>query len=375
VLETALPEEQFGFRRVWTDSRSVEPGDLFVALPGERFDGHDYLKQAKQAGALGAVVSRAVETVEGLTLFRVADTTRALGRLATARRRDVPGPVVAITGSSGKTSTKEMVAAVLSTRYRVHKTSGNLNNLIGIPLTILSAPPGTEALVLEAGASLPGEVARYREMIEPDIALVTNVGPAHLEGFGSLAAVMREKLTLLPGATLAVVGDGEGLAAAAEQVNARLVTAGLHSADVMPQRLGQDEAGRAVVEIDGVTFKLPLPGAHLAGNSMLAWAVVRYLELDPAGAAVALESLPIPAGRGQVRELGGIDLLDDCYNANPDSFRAAIETARTLGRSRRVVWVVGTMRELGAESREWHGKIAAELWASGPALIGAVGEF
>src|SRR5438445_571631 len=209
--------EGLHFTGVSTDTRGLTGGELFVALKGERFDAHDFLAQARAQGAAGAVVRRGTPPVAGLPRFEVEDTLDALGRLARARRRLLPAasPVVAITGSSGKTSTKEMVRAALATRYRVHATSGNLNNLVGVPLTILAAAEDRNALVVEVGASVPGEIARLLAIVEPTIAVVTNVTPAHLEGFGSLDGVLREKLALLEGVPLAVVGT-EPTALAAE---------------------------------------------------------------------------------------------------------------------------------------------------------------
>src|SRR5258705_7363037 len=198
------------FRAVSTDTRHLIPDTLFVALKGDKFDAHDYLDKAQAGGATAAVVRRGTPPVAGLPFFEVDDTLTALGLLARARRRMLPEgtPVVAITGSSGKTSTKEMIRAALGARYRVHATAANLNNLIGVPLTILGAPENTEALVVEAGASVPGEIAQLRDIIEPTIAVITNIGYAHVEGFGSLEGVLAEKLSLLDRAPLAVLGSG-----------------------------------------------------------------------------------------------------------------------------------------------------------------------
>src|SRR6266851_1621803 len=198
------------FTAVSTDTRHLTPGALFVALKGENFDAHTFLAQAKAQGAAAAVVRRGTPALDGLPYFEVDDTLTALGQLARARRRMLPEgtPVVAITGSSGKTSTKEMIRAALGARYRVHATAANLNNLVGVPLTILAAPEETEALVVEAGASVPGEIARLRDIIEPTIAVITNIGYAHVEGFGSLERVMAEKLSLLDGVPVAILGSG-----------------------------------------------------------------------------------------------------------------------------------------------------------------------
>src|SRR6266540_3250269 len=202
---------QLKFSAISTHTRHLQPDTLFVALKGETFDAHSFLDKAQAGGATAAVVRRSIPVVAGLPLFEVADTLTALGLLARARRRLLPAgaPVVAITGSSGKTSAKEMIRSALAARWgsRVHATAGNLNNLVGVPLTILAAPEDTDALVVEAGASLPGEIAALRDIIEPTIAVVTNVGYAHLAGFGTAARLLQEKASLLDGAPVAVVGN------------------------------------------------------------------------------------------------------------------------------------------------------------------------
>lgn len=364
------------FSSVSTDTRSLQDGALFVALAGERFDGHTHLDEAAARGALGAVVRLGTVARPGLEFFEVPDTVAALGRLARARRRQVFGPVVAITGTNGKTSTKEMIAAALRTRLRVHATRANLNNLIGVPLTILEAPADTEALVVEAGASVPGEIGRCRQIIEPTVAVVTNVAAGHLEGFGSIEGVLAEKLSLVEGVPLAVVGtDPPALTAGARRLARRVVTAGLENAELRPQAVTLDPAGRATVVTDQARFTLPLPGRHLASNAMLAWAVSVHLGLDPRAVARALERLEVPGGRGEVVEAGGLTILNDCYNANPLSFRAAIATAQAMRAGRRLVFVAGTMRELGADSGVLHDAVARDLVALQPDLLAAVGEF
>ena len=364
------------FSEISTDTRTLSPDALFLALTGERFDGHEYLAAARDGGAWGAVVRHGTPSVEGLRLYPVADTLVALGRLARHRRDVMDGPVVAITGSNGKTSTKEMVAAVLGTRFRTHATHANLNNLIGIPLTILQTPADAQALVLEAGASVPGEIGRSRDIIDPTVVVVTNVGASHLEGFGSEEGVLREKLELVRDVPLAVVGpEPTALATGARAVAGRVVTAGLGDSDIVPESIEFGADGHAVVRIDGLSFRIPGPGKHLAANAMLAWAVVRELGLEPLAAAAALEGANFPGGRGDIRRQAGLTIMDDCYNANPESFRAAIATVERLRPGHRLVWVVGTMRELGASAAELHEAIAGELVSSKPDLIAAVGAF
>ena len=361
-------QEEPSYSGISTDSRAVRAGDLF--------DGHDFLVAAAAAGAGGAVVGRDTRPVAGLALYRVDDTLRALGMLARSRRRTVPGPVVAITGTNGKTSTKEMAAAVLRTRYRVHATRANLNNLVGVPLTILEAPDQVEAMVVEAGANQPGEVPRYREIIAPDITIVTNVAPGHLEGFGSLEGVLREKLALVQGVPLAIVGpEPAALGARARELAGRVITAGIRDAELMPAQVELDQGGRPRLTVGGMSFTLGLLGAHQAQNAMLAWALAEALRLDLGAAAAALEQCSVPGARGELTQRGGLTILNDSYNANPASFQAAIDLTAALRRGRRLAFVAGTMRELGPDAAAHHAAIADRLVALEPDLLAAVGEF
>jgi UDP-N-acetylmuramoyl-tripeptide--D-alanyl-D-alanine ligase len=373
-LATDGPDARF--TRVLTDTRAIEPGALFVALSGDRFDGHDYLEAASAAGATGAVVRSGATVPSGMLGFEVEDTLRAFGLLARARRRELQGPVIAVTGTNGKTSTKEMLAAVLETRFRTYATRANLNNLVGVPLTILEAPADTEALVVEAGANLPGEIARYREIIEPTLTIVTNAVAGHLEGFGSLAGVIEEKLSLTDGVPLAIVGvDPPELAVGARRRARTVRTAALRGADLVPDRVELGPDARPRLTFGEITFTLAIRGLHQADNAARVWAVVEQLELDRAAAGPALEHFGLPPGRGDLLEEGGLTILNDCYNANPQSFRAAIATARALRGDRRLVFIAGTMRELGAESAALHADVAAALVALEPDLLGAVGDF
>jgi UDP-N-acetylmuramoyl-tripeptide--D-alanyl-D-alanine ligase len=368
--------EAITFSAISTDSRTIEPGALFIALVGEKFDGHNHLAAAAVAGAKGAVVRAGTPAIAGLAFFEVGDTLRAFGLLARARRRSIKGPVVAVTGTNGKTSTKEMLAAVLGTRYQTYATRANLNNLVGVPLTILEAPAGTEALIVEAGANLPGEIARYREIIEPSITIVTNAVAGHLEGFGSLTGVVEEKLALTQGVPLAILGvDPPELAAGARKRAKQVRTAALRDADLTPDRVTLDPSAKPVIAIGGNTFTLAARGLHQADNAVRVWAVVEALDLDRKASAGALERFSIPGGRGELLQEGELTILNDCYNANPQSFRAAIATAAALRGSRRLVFVAGTMRELGDDAPALHREIAEALVDLYPELLAAVGDF
>jgi len=367
------------FTAISTDTRTLRGGELFVALRGERFDAHDFLAEARVRGATGAVVRHGTPPVPGLALFPVSDPLVALGDLARARRRELPrdAAVVAVTGSSGKTSTKELIRAALAPRHHVHATRANLNNLVGVPLTMLAAPPDTTALVLEVGASLPGEIPRLRAIIEPTIAVVTTVGYAHVDGFGSLGRVLHEKLSLLEGAAVAIVGtEPPALATTARRIT-RTITAGRRDADIVPDAAELDDEGRVRLTWRGHTVTIPVAGFHQIDNAMLALAVAAEIGVPAAEAVAGLAAVTLPGGRGAVREVGRLLVIDDTYNANPASLASALAFARWLAdrRARPLVVVVGSMLELGPESARLHAAAAREIVAARPALVGAVGQF
>jgi len=365
------------FRSVSIDTRTLGPSDLFVALRGERFDGHDFLNAARQAGATGAVVARGTPPEDGLLFFEVDDTLHALGQLGRRRRADVSGPVVGVTGTNGKTVTKELAAAALATRWATHSTRANLNNEIGVPLTILAAPPETAALVVETGASVPGEIERLRRIIDPTAGIVTNVSAGHIEGFGSLANVMEEKVALLQDLPLAVVGMvPENLAARARQLAREVITAGVDArADCHPDSWQLAPDGRVILEFRGATLRLPLVGSHQAENAMLALALAEALGTSIDEVVRSMETVTLPGGRCQVLQSGDLTIVHDAYNANPSSVAAALETLKVLGAGRPLVILVGTMLELGADSPQAHEGVADLIVETEPDLVGAVGEF
>ncbi|MDX2194117.1 MAG: UDP-N-acetylmuramoyl-tripeptide--D-alanyl-D-alanine ligase [Gemmatimonadales bacterium] len=370
------------FAGVSTDTRTLAPGQLFVALVGERFDGHAFLEVARDRGAAMAIVHEGTPDVPGLPLHRVPDTLIAYGALATRRRRALPGPVVLVTGNNGKTTTKEMVAAVLRTRHRVHATRANNNNLVGVPLTILEAPAGTEALVIEAGGDRPGELPRLFAIAEPDVTVATNATEGHLEGYGSLDAIVADTVACCAGVRLAVAGlEPPALAEGAARVARACVAVGWHAGAGpwararRPEGVVTDALGRPALDLDGHRVQLPLPGLHQALNACFAWEVGRHLGLDGAAMAGALAAVTVPGGRSELRQEGGLTILNDCYNANPHSFRAAIATAEALRRGRRLVVIAGTMRELGADAERLHREVAEALVALGPDVLALVGEF
>ena len=371
-----LPRGTEAFGRVWTDTRTIETGDLFVALIGERFDAHDFVAQAVASGAVGVVVSRPNSGRElGVPVFEVADTLAALGALGRYRRRAWGKPVVAVVGTNGKTSTKELIRAALGSVLEVHATTGNLNNLIGVPLTLLATPDYADVAVVEMGTNQPGEIPRLRAVVEPDITVVTSVAEEHLEGLGDLAGVMREELAAADRVQVAIVPASQpDVVDAARQRAGRVVAAGLDSGDVRPTRWSVDPDGRGRVAMDGVEIHLPLRGVHNIRNAMLALAVARECGVSLADAARGVESAEGPAMRTAWEQLGRVTLINDAYNASPASMRAALELLGGLPGGRQRVAVLGTMRELGSHSARLHEELAREALGSSIEVIAGAGE-
>lgn len=371
-----------GFLRVWTDSRTIQAGDLFVALVGERFDGHDFVEEAIQKGAAGIVASRGLETGGRAWVFVVQDTLRALGELAHHRRRHLRARVVGITGSSGKTGTKDFLRTALEGSLRAHVTRANLNNRIGLPLTLLETPAEAEAVVLEMGTNEPGEIRALTRVASPDIGVITTVSETHLEKLGSLEGVLEEKLDLLRGLPedgQAVVGDDPPLLAGrARNVASDLLVTGW-GPDVSPENRPEDAepmaSGCYRFRWRGETVELQVPGRHAVYNALLALAVADLLGVRPEAAARGVGRARAGEMRSEVRSLGDLTLLVDCYNANPQSLRAALDLLTALAPAGRRVAVLGSMLELGERTRSLHRQGLEEALSMPLDLIVALGGF
>jgi len=362
------------------DSRSIVPGQLFVAIAGPRFDGHDFLAQAAAGGAAAALVHKDVVVPEGLALVRVADTTRALADLARHVRRAAELPVLCITGSSGKTTTKEMAAAMLATRGPVLKTEGNLNNQYGLPLTLLRLTPEHTSAALELGMSAPGELRLLSDIARPDVAVITNIAPVHLEFFGSVTAIADAKAEILEGlgpeGVAVLNGDDPLLRRVGETHTGEVIWFGRDRRfTVSAERWrGTIHGQRFDLRIEGRTLDvaLPLPGAHFVSNFLAAAAAAHRMGIAPeAIAEVASGFEPVPH-RGQVLRLGqDVTLLDDSYNSNPAAVEAAV-AALALAPGARKVAFLGDMLELGETSPELHHKTGAAIARTLDAIV-AVG--
>lgn len=365
------------FAGITTDTRALRPGELFVALRGENFDAHDFLAQAVQGGAAALVVHDAARAEGlGVPVYAVSDTLVALGRLATHRRRAWGGTVIAVAGSNGKTSTKELLKAALGASRRVHATGGNLNNRVGLPQTLLALPDDAELAVIEVGTNTPGEVAILRDICEPQLAVLTSIGEEHLEGLHDLAGVLREESAIFEGVQVAVTPAVQPeVAAEARRRAPRVVEAGLDAGDVRAERWSLRPDGTGELVVDGIVMHVPLRGAHNLRNAMLAVAVVRELGLPLQAAADGISRMPQPSMRMAWEPLGQAILLNDAYNANPPSMRAAFELAAAVGDGRPRVAVLGTMRELGDATERLHREVARAALAAPFDVVAGIGLF
>ena len=386
VATAALPRGATPLRAVATDTRALADGDLFVALDGERFDAHDFLAAAVAHGAGAVVVRDATRAAElGVPVYAVRDTREALGRLARYRRRAWTRPgrsVLGVAGSNGKTSTKELLRAALGAARAVHATTGNLNNLVGVPLTLLALPDTADVAVVEMGTNAPGEIAALQAIVEPNIVVMTSIGEEHLEGLGDLAGVLREESDAFDGAEVAIVPADQPEIAAAARGRARAVlTAGLDAGDVCADRWSLDGDGTGTLVVDGVEFRPPLRGAHNLRNAMLAIAAARAMGVPLADAARGIASMAVPSMRTAWTALGAATLINDAYNANPPSTRAALDLLAAAGAApdadhpRQSVAVLGTMRELGARGAALHDDLARYALARDVDVVAGVGEF
>lgn len=366
------------FGKVITDSGKVEKGAVFIALRGERFDGHDFLRDAVRRGAACLVVHKrpGFAHLKGATVIQVRDTLQALGDLAHHRRETVAPEVLAITGSNGKTTTKEMVAAILERasiegrllRGRVLKTEGNFNNLVGLPLTLLSLRGRDKVAVLELGTSHPGEIRRLTEIANPNIGLITSVAPAHLAGLSSLAGVAREKGDLfrgMNGSGLAVVNlDDPWVRRLGERFKGNKITYG-EGGEVSGE--ARKSLGMRGMEFtlrvgrERQRIRLRLAGDHNFFNAVGAAAMAYGFGADLEAVRMGLEAVkPMPM-RMSLERWRGIGIINDCYNANPDSMQAAIRTlAHVEGRKEKIA-ILGDMLELGRESRKRHLELGKQV--------------
>ncbi|MBD3883436.1 UDP-N-acetylmuramoyl-tripeptide--D-alanyl-D-alanine ligase [Phormidium tenue FACHB-886] len=339
-----------------TDSRSIQPGEVFLALRGDRFDGHAFVEGAIQQGAIAAIVDSALPTAAALPLLLVPDTLQAYQTIGRWWRDRFQIPVIAVTGSVGKTTTKELIAAVLSTQGQVLKTQANYNNEIGVPKTLLELNSNHDYAVIEMGMRAVGEIALLTRIARPDIAVITNVGTAHIGRLGSEQAIAYAKCELLqelPPTGIAILNHDNPLLmeAAARIWQGRTITYGLEGGDLQGELINSQ-----TLAVDGMKLPLPLPGRHNALNYLAALAVAKVLQIDRLLLAQGV-TIDLPKGRAQRLELpNDIVILDETYNAGLESMTASLHLLAETPGQRRIA-VLGTMKELGDRSPEFHHQV------------------
>jgi UDP-N-acetylmuramoyl-tripeptide--D-alanyl-D-alanine ligase len=387
-LEAKMIGQDVTFNGVSTDSRNIIPGSLFIALRGPNHDGHQHVAAAAAAGAVAALVEHPVECV--IPQMIVADSRLALGHLAAAWRRELATPLVAVTGSNGKTTVKEMCAAILGVAGETMATRGNLNNDIGVPLTLLRLQQQHRYGVIEMGANHPGEIAYLTALTRPQVAILNNAASAHLEGFGSLEGVARAKAEIFEGLSdngVAIINADDAFAPLWRELtrSKQVLSFGLEvGADVTARWQGDVYGSRLEVSTPVGEFRLDLglPGRHNVMNALAAIAAATALNIESEQIVAGLESMQAVGGRLQVRRgLNGATVLDDSYNANPASLRAGITVLAQCSGQRYLA--LGDMGELGAEAAELHRQVGDEarragldaLYACGVLSRGAVEAF
>ena len=357
------------FSTFHTDSREVQSGGVFFALRGAEMDGHDFVGDAITRGAAAVVVQRKTELKPGVVEILVPDTWAALYALASHALRRVQPLVVGVTGSNGKTSTKEMVAAILSQHFNVLRTQGNLNTETGVPLNILSLEPHHSALVIEMGLQRPGDIAKLAALAKPVIGIVTNVGVVHMEFFGSHEELARSKgelVAALPEEGLAVLNaDNEFFPLLVQMTSAKVASFGQDRGDYRVQGYEPLSGGGARFSVGGVEIQMALDGRHQALNAAAALAACEFAGVPVAAAAEALANVRVDHRMEEVITPAGFSVIDDAYNASPESMLAAFDTVAEGPRPGKLLAVLGEMRELGSLSEEAHrrvGKRAAEVF-------------
>ena len=377
------PERRMiGNSGVSIDSRTLRQGQVFFALEGQRADGHQYAVQALQKGAAAAVVHRDVQVPGEFRdrVVRVKDTLQALGDTARCYRRKWGGTVIAVTGSNGKTTTREMLYHVLSGVMPCKRSPKSFNTNIGVSLTLFQAEDADQVMVVEMGTNAPGEIRELAAIAEPELGVITNIGPSHLEGLGSEEGVARAKAELLqglgPSGTAFLSRNDKWFGFLKKCHPGAVVSFGFGpDADFCARPIRQFGNGYWFLVDPGVEVHLPVPGMHNVHNAVAALAVARHLEVDMQAAAARLAGFRLPPMRYEVEKINGLTLVSDCYNANPSSMRAALAAFADMPVRGRRVAVLGDMMELGAHSDTLHAELGAGLVHYKLDLVWAIGNY
>ncbi|MEO5332091.1 MAG: UDP-N-acetylmuramoyl-tripeptide--D-alanyl-D-alanine ligase [Magnetococcus sp. YQC-5] len=363
------------------DSRRVNPGELFAALTGPHFDGHDFIETAVEKGCAAVLAQRPPPTLPNVPVLLVPDVLAALGQAGNAWRRHINPITIAVTGSSGKTTVKEMIAACLLQEFkRIHATQGNLNNHIGVPLTLLSIPVGCQAMVVEMGMSAPGEIAHLTRLAQPDIGVITNVQPAHMAAFSSIREVAAAKGELFSnlesdGVCLLPIHDANQAVLLEMAHPRRIITFGPDPGAMVHWKTGSTnnntEIRGAIRWQDGASASIHLGqyGPHMILNALAAAGAARTAGVSPCAITDGLSDFTPMAGRGLIQQIHGMTLIDDTYNANPGSMAAALATLGRRPVPERRIAILGDMLELGETAEQLHKDLADEILKNGVELL------
>ncbi len=365
---------------VSTDSRTMKPGDCFFAVKGDNFDGHDFLDQAIEKGARCVITQKDFQSQKAAVL-RVDDTIKALGDLARWYRRQIQAKVIAITGSAGKTTTRQIVFGALKDRFKCHQSPKSFNNNIGLPLTILAAEPEHEFLIVELGSNAPGEISYLTRIAQPDIALVTNIYPAHLEGFGCIENIVKEKASisegLAPEVVLLINGDFEELVEHCRHLGAPYATFGKSpNCDI----IGSDFVSHGMsgqLSVEGKTVDVPIAGSASLENTLAAWAACKHAGLSVDDFARAVKTFEAGDMRLEICKVGPLTVINDCYNANPASMKNAVDCLMQIAHagSGRTVFICAQMAELGDKSQQHHDRLGRLIGSAGIDVLLTAGPF
>ena len=392
----SISEGDPGFRRrriygVSTDSRTVSEGQLFIAIKGDKFNGHDYLDSAFAKGAIAAIVEKREAAERGLSgnrYIQVDNTLDALGYLAAAYRRKMPARIVGVTGSNGKTTVKNLIYGIISTQGPALKSQGNFNNLIGLPISIFNLRQEHKFAVVELGMSARGEIDKLGSIANPDVAVITNVGPVHLEFLRIIGEVANAKLEILAhiksSGTLVINGDDKILASKLPDIGQRIIKFGLEPGnDIRSTDLEFDNEQMPRFKIRDHALTPQIPGIHNVYNVLAAYSTAIALGIDETATVGAINSFQSEGVRSEIIHKDGLTLLVDCYNANPASTKSALETLAGMQSRGHRIAVLGDMLELGENAAAYHGQIgeiAAQLgidyiFAFGPLSIHITNKF
>jgi len=362
-----LPAVNLQIASVSLDSRNIPKGCMFFAIKGENHDGHDYVSKAIESGAVCAVVQKEIPAVEKSKLLVVDDTIVAMGRLASFVRRNSKFKIVAITGSAGKTTTKNMLSAVIGSKFECFASPKSFNNNIGVPLTIFAAPADCEIVISELGTNHIGEIEVLSKMIAPDVAVITTVCPAHLEGFGSLDAIVKEKVSitagLKSGGKFFINGEKKELLDYCKKNNLKFTTFGTTSdCDRFVENI-KLTGDNSIFTVEGVEVNLPLIGKANVENASAVWAVAKHFGFSAAEFADAIAKIKPVAMRMEILQFGSLGVISDCYNANPGSMENALQSLALVAgqKKKRPVFIFGKMGELGGESQKLHIELGRQI--------------